>query len=145
MLLWALYYWCVAFSRFSFGACTKCNVTRNNVHKICQFWHYSHDDIQMGITDWNIKLVDSCTTVVKWVISSSIILGWGTKPDAAIHHLRAFLSTPAMSMKENTMLPADSALYQEKKMTLGIMNMKDQMHTNIKLTLYWMFTAVYFL
>lgn len=47
--------------------------------------------------------------------------------------------------EENTMLPADSALYQEKKMTLGIMNMKDQMHTNIKLTLYWMFTAVYFL
>ncbi len=52
-----------------------------------------------------------------------------------------------MSIKENIMLPADSAMYQEKKKTcaLGIMNTIDQMHTYIKLTLYWISTAVYFL
>lgn len=31
--------------------------TRNDFHKMSQFWQHSHDDIQMGITDWKIKFL----------------------------------------------------------------------------------------
>lgn len=57
VLLWALYYQCVTFSGFSFGACTKLDITRNDFHKISQFWHSN------GYYRLKYHVFDSWTTV----------------------------------------------------------------------------------